>query len=73
MSNLDILHGTKVGQGTWQCGLFAKFIDAEQMSVQDLLSKKCLTPHSTVIITASHYILFLLDIKNTFIRTSKTR
>jgi len=67
ISNLNIHHGTKVGQGTWQCGLFAKFIDAEQMSIQDLLSKKFLTPHSTVFITASFYILFLLDIKNTFI------
>jgi len=40
----DIHHGlrpafvTKAGQGTWKCGLTAEFIDAEQMSVQELMA-----------------------------------
>jgi len=34
---LDIHHGTKAGQGTRKYVLQAEFIDAEQMSVQELM------------------------------------
>jgi len=43
----DILHQTKAGQGTWKCGLPAEFIDAEQMSVQELVDSKKM-PHATL-------------------------
>ena len=40
MSSLEIVNGTTAGQGTWRCGLPAKFIDREQMSVQELMALK---------------------------------
>ena len=40
MSSLEIVNGTTAGQGTWGCGLPAKFVDREQMSVQELMALK---------------------------------
>ena len=47
MSRLEIVNGTTAGQGTWRCGLPAKFIDREQMSVQELMALKRM-PHRTL-------------------------
>jgi len=47
VARLDIEHGTKTGQGTWKYGLQAEFIDAEQMSVQELMALKRM-PHTTL-------------------------
>jgi hypothetical protein len=44
---LDIHHGTKAGHSTWKCGLPAEFIDAEQISAQELMVLKRM-PHSTL-------------------------
>jgi len=43
MSSLNVVNGTLAGQGTWRCGLPAKFIDREKMSVQELTM-----PHNTL-------------------------
>jgi len=40
ISSLNILHGKQAGQGNWQCGLPAEFIDTKQMSVQELIVMK---------------------------------
>ena len=47
MSRLSIVNGTTAGQGTCRCGLPAKFIDREQMSVQELMALKRM-PHRTL-------------------------
>jgi len=47
ISSLNIVNGTSAGQGTWRCSLPAKFIDREQMSVQELMALKRL-PHKTL-------------------------
>ena len=44
---LSIVNGTSAGQGTWRCGLPAKFIDREQISVQELMALKRM-PHKTL-------------------------
>jgi len=44
MSSLNVVNGTLAGQGTWQCSLPAKFVDREQMSVQELMALKRM-PH----------------------------
>jgi len=44
MSSLNILHGTKPGQRIWYCGLHAKFIDTEQISVKEMITLKRM-PH----------------------------
>jgi len=46
LPSVNTLHGTKTGQSTWQCGLYAQFIDSEQMSVQQLIALKRI-PHTT--------------------------
>jgi len=47
ISSLNIVNGTSAGQGTWRCGLPAKFIDRVQMSVQKLMALKGM-PHKTL-------------------------
>ena len=44
MSSLNVVNGTSAGQCTWRCGLPAKFIYKEKMSVQELMSLKRM-PH----------------------------
>ena len=47
MSSLNIVIGTTGGQGTWRCDLPEKFIDREQMLVQELMALKR-KPHRTL-------------------------
>jgi len=48
----DIHYERKAGQDTWKCGLPAEFIDAEQMSMQELMALKR-KPHTTL--DSSHH------------------
>jgi len=47
VARLDIHRRTKVGQGTWKCGLPAEIIDVEQMFVQEFMALKRM-PHTTL-------------------------
>jgi len=47
VSLLDHQNRTQAGQGTWKCGLPAKFIDGDQMTLQELMSLKRM-PHTTL-------------------------
>ena len=52
MARLEIHHGTNAGQDPWKRGLPAGFIDAEQMSVQELMALKTM-PHT--ILDGNHH------------------
>jgi len=44
---LDNQNRTQAGQGTWECGLPAEFIDEDRMTLQELMSLKRM-PHTTL-------------------------